>query len=127
MGGISHALYNQKPHQGGIDLEEKIMKTGIELIAQERAEQIEKHKWDAAHDALHEYGELRKMAAVLCCVGTDAFVGDVGEFSSGNNAWGLEEKLKKDAIHRLKVAGALIAAEIDRLIFNDSNNPPCKE
>ena len=55
------------------------------------------------------------MAAVLCCVHTDAKVLDAGEFSSGENIWGLEDKLKDDDIHRLKVAGALIAAEIDRL------------
>lgn len=92
------------------------MKTGIELIAQERQEQISKHGWNSDHDVLHERCELRMMAAVLCCYGTDATVLDMGdEFSSKGNVWGLEEKLKHDDIHRLKVAGALIAAEIDRI------------
>jgi len=90
-------------------------KTGIELIDEERREQIEKHGWDKEHDEQHEYGELRKMAAILCCMDTDAYVEDAGDFNSGTNIWGLEEKLKDDEIHRLKVAGALIAAEIDRL------------
>lgn len=90
-------------------------KTGIQLISEERQEQLSKHGWDSAHDKTHESGELRKMAAVLCVVGTDADVIDLGEFSTGNNMWGLEEKLKSDVIHRLKVEGALIAAEIDRL------------
>jgi len=91
-------------------------KTGIELIAEERQEQIEKHGWDSDHDSQHQYGELRKMAAVLCCDGTDARVEDYGDFSTGENMWGLENKLANDEIHRLKVAGALIAAEIDRLL-----------
>lgn len=95
----------------------KIMKkTGIELIAEERQEQIKKHGYDKEHDSNHESGELIKMAAILCCMDTDARVEDAGEFSSGENIWGLEEKLKDDEIHRLKVAGALIAAEIDRLM-----------
>ena len=91
------------------------MKTGIELIAQERKEQIEKHGWDADHDNHHTYGELRKVAAILAVQDTDAKVYDEGGFSSGGNVWGLEEKLRTDSIHRLKVAGALIAAEIDRI------------
>ena len=97
------------------------MKTGIELIAEERQEQITKHEWDAEHDAIHSYGELRKVAAVLCCVGTDATVISPDEFASGENVWGLEEKLKNNDVHRLKVAGALIAAEIDRITALNTN------
>lgn len=98
------------------------MKTGIELIAEERQEQIEKHNWTPAHDDEHDYGELRKMAAILAVNGTDAAViDDYGDFESGNNTWGLEDKLDgdKNIIHRLKVAGALIAAEIDRIQRRD--------
>lgn len=91
------------------------MKTGIELIAQERQEQTKKHNWSLDHDSLHDTGQLRKMAAILCCIDTDAKVESPCEFYSGSNTWGLEEKLHSDIIHRLKVAGALIAAEIDRL------------
>jgi hypothetical protein len=61
-------------------------------------------------------GELRKVAAVLCAQGTDAWINDPSGYETGENVWGLEEKLKDDDIHRLKVAGALIAAEIDRLL-----------
>lgn len=39
------------------------MKSGIELIAEERQEQIKKHGWNAEHDHLHEDGEL-KLAAM---------------------------------------------------------------
>ena len=90
--------------------------TGIELIAQERKEQTEKHNWTPEHDDQHTYGELRKTASVLAMHGTDGHVVDKdGYYQTGSNPWGLEEKLKNDDIHRLKVAGALIAAEIDRL------------
>lgn len=91
------------------------MKTGIELIAEERQEQIKKHGWNKKHDAAHVHGELCKVAAILAVVGTDAKVVSPDEWESGENIWGLEEKLKNNPIHRLKVAGALIAAEIDRI------------
>jgi len=94
------------------------MKTGIELIAEERAEQIEKHGWTSEHDDQHTDGALIKVAAILAANGTDAYVKSFdGEFESGDDVWGLEQKLSgdKNKIHRLKVAGALIAAEIDRL------------
>lgn len=92
-------------------------KTGIELIAQERKEQIEKHGWSKRHDSCHVNGALVKVAAILAVQGTDSkVISSDGEFETGNNVWGLEEKLKNNDIHRLKVAGALIAAEIDRII-----------
>ena len=90
--------------------------TGIELIAQERAEQIEKHGWTAEHDAKHDSGALAVVAATLAVMHTDSTVTDPEEkHGTDNNPWGLEDKLKSDAIHSLKIAGALIAAEIDRL------------
>ena len=91
------------------------MKTGIELIAEERQKQIEKNGWDSNHDDLHTDGSLRVVAATLCAVGTDATVLDPLERGTLQNPWGLEEKLREDHVRRLKVAGALIAAEIDRI------------
>lgn len=91
------------------------LKTGIELITEERNEQIEKHGWDTEHDSQHKYGSLCVVAATLAVVDTDARVEDhMGGRGTGENPWGLEDKLAGDEIHRLKVAGALIAAEIDR-------------
>ncbi|WP_373400076.1 hypothetical protein V8V91_10940 [Algoriphagus halophilus] len=40
-----------------------IMKTGIELIAEERQRQIEKEGWTSEHDAKHKNGELAHAAA----------------------------------------------------------------
>lgn len=90
------------------------MKTGIELIAEERQRQIE--KFGAAHDDIHKYGELAKQAAVLAVLHTDTYVVDPdGAFGSGDDPWQLEEKHQNDTIMCLVIAGALIAAEIDRL------------
>lgn len=91
------------------------LKTGIELIAEERQEQIDKHGWNEEHDSNHQNGELAKVAATLAVMHTDASVDDADNWGTGDNAWGLESKLQNDTIHALKVAGALIAAEIDRL------------
>lgn len=40
------------------------MKTGIELIAEERERQITKEGWTPEHDAEHKNGELANAAAV---------------------------------------------------------------
>jgi len=84
------------------------MKTGIELIAQERAEQIEKHGWNLKHDANHNCNELIYAAAYAL---------EPNKFNGSRFDW-MEFQSKIDAktdIERLKIAGALIAAEIDRL------------
>lgn len=112
-----------------------MMKTGIELITEERQEQIKKHNWSADHDDKHTTGELADAAAI--CAST---VRIYNKFEYANNThfdvlaikgwsglWNLplnwdgnilidnNKSSKKTRIHQLKVAGALIAAEIDRL------------
>lgn len=91
------------------------MKTGIELIADERQEQIEKHGYSQSHDKGHEFGVLAKIAAVLAVLHTDAKVIDPDGWDSDSDVCELPSKLAGNPIHALKVAGALIAAEIDRL------------
>ena len=96
------------------------MKTGIELIAEERQKQIEKERWTAEHDAEHKDGELANAAAYY------AMTEDTIDFI--NNEWGNDmhlhiwpfekESLKltpENRVRELQKAGALIAAEIDRL------------
>lgn len=83
-------------------------KTGIELIAQERQEQLEKHGFAIESDKQYENGEL--LCAAFYAVTCDPQYSQVG--------WELfEEKIeeKYHEIDRLSIAGALIAAEIDRL------------
>lgn len=104
---------------------------GVKLISEERREQLEKHNWSLEHDKTHSHGELIKMAAILCTNGTDVKVtSNVGdEFVSGSHVWGLESKLSgdKNKVHRLKVAGALIAAELDKELAAQSHIEKQKE
>lgn len=84
------------------------MKTGIELIAEERKEQIEKHGWTAEHDATHYCEEIIDAAEYAIRPNKD----------NGDKCGWISFQLKivkKNRIDQLKVAGALIAAEIDRL------------
>jgi hypothetical protein len=84
------------------------MKTGVELIADERKEQVEKHGFTAKGDAQHKHGELKSAAIYL-------LDGASGKYPSN---WSAAIKHRFDAkseIGKLKVAAALIAAEIDRL------------
>jgi len=95
------------------------MKTGIELIAAERTRQIEEEGWSPGHDDQHQYGDLAVIAATLACDGTDANVEDPLERGSDSDPWGLLKKhglhgTKPNRIRALAIAGALIAAELDR-------------
>lgn len=88
--------------------------SGAAFIAAERASQHA--KWDAAHDASHQDGSLAVVAATLATDGTDARVEDLaGWRGHKNDPWGLPSKHRGDRIRQLVIAGALLAAEIDRL------------
>lgn len=89
--------------------------TGIELIAQERQEQIKKHKWQDTEETWY----LPSLAQYLLMEDDDAEKDSVGDFIFGENG-GVHPKWRtkfdsKNEIERLTTAGALIAAEIDRL------------
>lgn len=88
--------------------------SGIELIAQERKEQIEKHKISLTHDRQFINEELVR-AAIYTLEPSDDNHHKIGTNGVG---WGLfVTKIKrKDRISQLKIAGALIAAEIDRIL-----------
>ena len=81
--------------------------SGVELIAQERKRQVEEESWWPIHDDAHVYGELAKRAAALAVLHTDAQVYDDGNVV---RPWKVHS-----APRSLVIAGALIAAEIDRL------------
>lgn len=107
------------------------MKTGIEQIADERARQTAVEGWDARHDDEHDGRSLAR--AGMCYVqhyverawllqqGPGSF--DIGadpdnyKTDSEPDEWPWEPEAwkPKDAIRDLVRAGALIAAEIDRL------------
>jgi glutamate mutase epsilon subunit len=94
------------------------MKPGVELIEQERKEQIEKHNRSIQKDIMENgAGELRRGAIALIC---DHGQGDISQLPL---QWSDEiclKMIKKSYVDRLVIAGAFIAAEIDRV--NNKNN-----
>lgn len=89
--------------------------TGAELIAAERQRQVRAEGWSASHDDSHNHGELAISAACYAAHGTDAEVSMHGEDAM---PWGScdDKRRKHDRVRQLTIAGALIAAEIDRLL-----------
>ena len=102
--------------------------SGIERIAAERARQLDVEGWTAKHDDAHLDGELA-WAAVCYAAPEKVFVHNVYARSSGDahafaDPWPFDEEWDKreltptpeERIRQLEKAGALIAAEIDRLL-----------
>lgn len=91
-------------------------KTGIELIAQERKRQIEVEGWTPEHDSEHGNQEIASAAA---CYATPKERRSSYKGSDVPTEWPWEFKFwkptPKDRKRELVKAGALIAAEIDRL------------
>lgn len=91
-------------------------KTGSELIAEERERQIKEEQFSPAHDDEHDNG-------ALALAGASYAVCAVSQINKNSNwpdmpvSWPWDEEWwkPKDPIRNLARAGALIAAEIDRL------------
>lgn len=128
-----------------------IMKTGTELIAEERHRQVEVEKWNYSHDADYKEGELIGAAA---CYAINALNKDFSKprfraqiyreaelnflINSGDrgdrvpqkagwyDAWpwdsNWDKRIKHDKIRSLVIAGALIAAELDRINVNEDDD-----
>ena len=93
---------------------------GIELIADERDRQISEEGWTAEHDSGHTSGELSLLAACYILKNYTFAVFEKRIESELFAYWGSDEWIKyKNPIKDLIRAGALIAAEIDR-ILNDN-------
>lgn len=109
---------------------------GAELIAKERERQLEKEGWTAEHDEQHTEGELALVAALYATPiplfaleerndgGVQIYdpwpwfeTVEITRYNDGatyqRKAW--DKRKKHDKLRRLVIAGALIAAEIDRL------------
>ena len=84
---------------------------GAALIAAERQRQIEVEGWTPEHDAVHTDGELVE-AAIAYAV---AAIGLTVSAEADWWPWDLEWWKPKDTRSNLIRAGALIAAELDRL------------
>jgi len=88
------------------------MKTGVELIAIERAEQIEKHGRTPERDVKENHDhQLRYGAQRIIDVPKNRYNNPPDGWTPG--IW--EKMCDKSYTERLIIAGALIAAEIDRL------------
>lgn len=89
------------------------MKTGIELITTERQEQLSKHGYDLHHDVhVNNENELPRAATIII----DAEHNDIDDWR--RLEWNEKVYLNiinKPRVEQLAIAGALIAAEIDRL------------
>ncbi len=97
--------------------------SAIDDIAAERKRQIEQEGWSPEHDAAHSLGELGRAAA---CYAIEASYGERTTpeedcFLAKLWPWDLGWWKPKDRRRDLVRAGALIAAEIDRLDREKSN------
>lgn len=110
---------------------------GIERIAIERQRQVEKEGWTSKHDDAHKDGEMaiaaacyaapysikadvRKLVQCSCREATCGHLGGVIEKRGWQDPWPWDEQWDKrgkhERIRQLEIAGALVAAEIDRLL-----------
>ena len=96
------------------------IKTGVEIIADERQRQIEVMGWSLHHDDEHSKGEIADAAVCYARKGDLEFqvLGDkvtlhrAYEWPWHQDWW---KPTTYDRVRELAKAGALIAAEIDRL------------
>jgi hypothetical protein len=88
--------------------EPKLKQSGADLIAAERKRQVEEEGWTPEHDEAHGRGELR--SAAICYAAGSRMVGSTDQWPWSRFWW-----KPRDVVSNLVKAGALIAAEIDRL------------
>jgi hypothetical protein len=105
----------------------KISTRGARLIAAERQRQISQEGWTPEHDDEHDQGELA--GAAVCYVlhalqQDDPYFEDDEPWPIPQWPWAVSYwKPSDDPIRNLVKAGALIAAEIDRLQRAEDHNP----
>lgn len=112
VGWIKHHPSERRPRQGGN------MTTGTDLIAAERQRQIEVIGWTPEHDYEHSNDEL--LRAATCYIGAASKVATEGRDVEDlvERIWPWERSAwhpDPDPKRNLAKAGALIAAELDRL------------
>jgi hypothetical protein len=92
--------------------------SGTELITAERQRQVDVEGWTPEHDDGHSSGELSNAARAYTKVAAFQVRGRVPSMMPPLEwPWGIDDwwKPSPDPIRNLVKAGALIAAEIDRL------------
>lgn len=101
------------------------MTTAIELIATERARQIEQEGWTAEHDAKHQPAELAQAGISYAAQAATQMKLNTHETCDTMN-WPWEYswwKPSRDPVRNLVKAAALIAAEIDRELREQHSRP----
>lgn len=94
----------------------EIMNTGAERIAAERQRQLDEEGWTPEHDDAWDSGELIEAAGCYARGASPRYVHFRNGRVPGDWPWDDEWfKHSDDPIRNLEKAGALIAAEIDRL------------
>ena len=90
--------------------------TGIELIAKERQEQIEKHDRPTEYDVMYNANKELYHLAMATLLGTKNLLPE------RHPGWDVivDNMVSKQYKERLIIAGALIAAEIDRIQYNEA-------
>ena len=97
---------------------------GAALITRERERQLDEEGWTDEHDDEHANGELA-WAAVCYAAPTRIKASHIPESLDGGDPWPWSEEWDKrpgaaasrvERIRALEKAGALLAAEIDRLL-----------
>lgn len=98
-------------------------KTGIELIAKERQEQIEKHGRTIEKDVSENDNEQLSLGALML-LSVDYEEGiDHASYPEGWDEEICTKMIGKSYEERLIIAGALIAAELDRLQYTKGERP----
>lgn len=100
----------------------EVAPTGADLIQQERQRQIESEGWTPEHDDHHSMGEMALAAKTYILLAQDIICGRARAIYPGwpwDYSWW---KPSPDPIRNLVKAGALIAAEIDRLQRKEASN-----
>jgi hypothetical protein len=110
----------QSKTKGAAAVRSSDLLSGVELIKRERARQMSEEGWTPKHDDTHKRGEMAFAGAAYARLsGQIAIHGANKEALSAEPlAWPWAEKWWKpseDQVRNLVKAGALIAAEIDRL------------
>lgn len=95
-------------------------KTGVQLIADERDRQVAIEQWSHIHDDLHhKNGELALAAEAYLRELRYRHGRDVVLKGQPSAPWPWEMeawKPKQDPVRQLSIVGALVAAEIDRIL-----------
>ena len=96
--------------------------TGLDLIAAERGRQIVEEGWSSKHDDAHNDDELAAAASVYAA---PLLVREFLDLVDYLWPWHLDDwkPTPDDRMRELVKAGALIAAEIDRLLRRSEDDP----